>query len=158
MHYEALDVYKQHFPRILGITQIPNPTYTITITTASQVALQATIAHHGIMPNNSDLVPISVNLSLQQLIVVTTNNAPTIDALAFASPMREFFQVLELEFSVKSFEKNLHFATFFWQKDETLKMVYIKLFKLKEDTKSILDLEVAHRYLRSLEGISTLHV
>jgi hypothetical protein len=24
VHYEALDVYKQHFLRILGITQIPN--------------------------------------------------------------------------------------------------------------------------------------
>jgi hypothetical protein len=23
VHYEALDVYEQHFPRILGITQIP---------------------------------------------------------------------------------------------------------------------------------------
>jgi hypothetical protein len=35
VHYEALDVYEQHFPRILGITQIPNPAYATTITTAS---------------------------------------------------------------------------------------------------------------------------
>jgi len=39
VHYEALDVYEQHFPKILGITQIPNPTYAIAIATASQVAL-----------------------------------------------------------------------------------------------------------------------
>jgi hypothetical protein len=65
VHYEALDVYKQHSLRILGITQIPNPTYAIAIATASQATLQAAIAHHGIMPNNLDPVPISVNLSLQ---------------------------------------------------------------------------------------------
>ncbi len=35
VHYEALDVYEQHSPRILGIIQIPNPTYTTTIATAS---------------------------------------------------------------------------------------------------------------------------
>jgi len=44
-----------------------NPAYTTAITTASQAALQATIAHHGTMPNNLDLVPTLVNLSLQQL-------------------------------------------------------------------------------------------
>ncbi len=37
-------------------------------------------------------------------------------------------------------------------------MLYKKLFKLKEDTQSITDLEAAHRYLRSLEGTLTLHV
>jgi hypothetical protein len=37
----------------LGITQTPNPTYA------------TTIAHHGIVPNNPDLVPILVNLSIQ---------------------------------------------------------------------------------------------
>ncbi len=36
-------------------------------------------------------------------------------------------------------------------------MLYRKLLKLKEDTQSITDLEVAHRYLHSLEGIPTLH-
>jgi len=64
VHYEALDVYEQHYVRILGITQIPNPTYATTITTASQATLQAAIAHHGTMPNNPDLVPTSINLSL----------------------------------------------------------------------------------------------
>jgi len=36
-------------------------------------------------------------------------------------------------------------------------MLYMRLFKLKKDTQSIIDLEVAHRYFRSLEGIPTLH-
>jgi hypothetical protein len=58
VHYEALDVYEEHSPRILGITQIPNLTYATSITTASQATLQATIAHHETMPNNPDLVPI----------------------------------------------------------------------------------------------------
>jgi len=58
VHYEALDVYEQHSPRILGITQIPNLAYA----TASQVALQAAIAHHGTVPNNLDLILTSVNL------------------------------------------------------------------------------------------------
>jgi len=39
VHYEALDVYKQHSPKILGIIQILNPTYATTITTTSQIAL-----------------------------------------------------------------------------------------------------------------------
>jgi len=89
VHYEALDVYKQHFLRILGFTQIPNPAYAKAIPTTSQVALQATITHHGIVPNNPIL--ISVNLSFQQLIVATTNNPPTIDAPTFADLMGEFF-------------------------------------------------------------------
>jgi hypothetical protein len=33
----------------------------------------------------------------------------------------------------------------------------MRFLKLKEDTQSITDLEVAHRYLRSLEGTPTLH-
>jgi hypothetical protein len=157
VHYEALDVYKQHFPRILGVTQIPNPTYATAIAIASQVALQAAIAHHGTMPNNPNPIPISVNLSLQQLIVVMANNPPTINASTFADLVGEFFQVLELEFLIKSSEKILQFITFFQQKDETLKMLYKRLLKLKEDTQSITDLEVAHQYLRSLEGTPTLH-
>ncbi len=36
-------------------------------------------------------------------------------------------------------------------------MLYRRLFKLKEDTQSITNLEAAHRYLRSLEGTPTLH-
>jgi len=59
------------------------------------------------MPNNPDLVRTSVNFSLQQLIVITTNIFPTIDALAFIDPVGEFFQIVELEFLIKSFKKNL---------------------------------------------------
>jgi hypothetical protein len=70
----------------------------------------------------------------------------------------EFFQVLELEFPVKSSEKILHFGTLSWQKDETLKMLYMKLLKLKKDTQSITNLEAAHQYLCSLEGIPTFQV
>jgi len=91
VHYEALDVYEQHSARILGVTQIPNPAYPITIATTSQVALQAAIAHHGTVLNNPDPVPTSVNLSRQQLIIATTNIPPTTDALAFADPVGEFF-------------------------------------------------------------------
>ncbi len=39
VHYEALDVSEQHFLRILGVTQVPNPVYTTAITTTSQAAL-----------------------------------------------------------------------------------------------------------------------
>jgi hypothetical protein len=157
VHYEALDVYEQHSARILGVTHIPNPSYAIAIATASQATLQATIAHHETVPNNPDPVPTSVNLSPQQLIIATANIPPTIDALAFADPVGEFFRILELEFPVKSSEKILQLATFSRQKDETLKMLYRRLLKLKEDTQSITDLEAAHRYLRSLEGTPTLH-
>ncbi|CAK9209622.1 unnamed protein product [Sphagnum troendelagicum] len=104
VHYEALDVYEQHSARILGVSQAPNPAYAIAIATASQAALQATIAHHGTVPNNPD-------------------------------PL----------------------ATFSRQNDETLKMLYRRLLKLKEDTQSIIDLEAAHWYLCSLEGTPTLH-
>jgi hypothetical protein len=134
VHYEALDVYKQHFSTILGIIQIPNPTYAIAIAIASQAALQAAIAHHGIMPNNLDLVPTLINVFPQQLIVAITNIPPTIDALAFVDVVGEFFQVLELEFPVKSFEIFLQLTTFFRQKDETLKMFCRRLLELKEDT------------------------
>jgi len=77
VHYEAFDVYEQYSLRILGVTQIPNLVYTTTMATTSQVALQATIAHHGTMPNNLDPVPTSINLSLQQFIIVTANITPT---------------------------------------------------------------------------------
>jgi hypothetical protein len=157
VHYEALDVYEQHSPRILGVIQIPNPTYATAIATSFQAALQAAIAHHGTVPNNPDPVPTSINLSPQQLIVATANIPPTIDATAFADLVGEFFQVLELEFPVKSSEKILQLATFSRQKEETLKMLYRRPLKLKEDTQSITDLEVANRYFRSLEGTLTLH-
>jgi hypothetical protein len=113
VHCETLNVYDQHFPKILGVTQIPNPAYVVTIATTSQAALQATIAHHGTIPNIPYSIPTLINLSFQQLIVTITNIPPTIDAPAFANPVGEFFRVLELEFSVKCFEKNLHVATFF---------------------------------------------
>jgi hypothetical protein len=110
------------------------------------------------MPNNLDLVPTLVNISLQQLIVATANIPPTINAPAFIDPMGEFFRVLELEFPVKSSKKIMQFATFFRQKDETLKMLYKRLLKLKENTQSITNVKVTHRYFRSLEGTSTFHV
>jgi len=103
VHYEALDVYKQHSARILSVTQIPNLAYAIAIATASQASLQATITHHGIVPNNPDLVPTSINLSPQQFIVAIANNPPTINAPTFANLVGEFFRVFELEFPIKSF-------------------------------------------------------
>jgi hypothetical protein len=39
VHYEALDVYKQHSSKILGIAQISNPAYAIAIATTFQAAL-----------------------------------------------------------------------------------------------------------------------
>jgi hypothetical protein len=63
VHYEALDVYKQHSPKILGITQIPNLAYATAITTSFQAALQAAIVHHRITPNNLNLIPILINIS-----------------------------------------------------------------------------------------------
>jgi hypothetical protein len=109
------------------------------------------------MPNSPNSIPTSIHLSPQQLIVAIANNPPTINALAFANPVGEFFWVLELEFSVKSFEKKFQLTTLFRQKDETLKMFYRKLLKLKKDSQSIIDLELAHQYLRLLEGTPTLH-
>jgi len=53
--------------------------------------LQVAIAHHGIVPNNLDLVPTLINISLQQLIATTINIPPTIDAPTFADPMGKFF-------------------------------------------------------------------
>ncbi len=125
---------RQHSTRILGVTKIPNLAYAIAITTASQAALQVAIAHHGTMPNNPNPVPTLVNISPQQLITATTNIPPTTNASPFVDPVGEFFRVLELEFLVKSSKKILQFATFSQQKDETLKMLYRRLFKLKEDT------------------------
>jgi hypothetical protein len=65
------------------------------------------------MPNNLDLVLTSIIFSPQQLIAATVNIPSTINAPAFTGPMGEFFQVLKLEFPVKSFEKILQLATFF---------------------------------------------
>jgi hypothetical protein len=102
------------------------------------------------LPNNPDSVPTSIIFSPQQLIIATVNIPPTIDAVALANLLGEFFRILELEFPVKSSNKILQLVTFSRQKDETLKMLYMRLFKLKEDTQSITDLEAAHRYLCSL--------
>jgi hypothetical protein len=116
----------------LGVIQIPNLAYAIAIATAFQATLHAAIAHHGIMPNNPDPIPTSINFSPQELNVTTANISPTIDA--FANPVEEFFRVFELEFLVKSFEKNSTVHHLFSAKDETLKMLYKRLLKLKEDT------------------------
>jgi len=59
------------------------------------------------VPNYPYPVPTLINLSIQQLIVVTVNIPPTIDALTFVDPMEEFFQVLQLEFPIKSSKKIL---------------------------------------------------
>ncbi len=118
----------------MGVTQILNLAYAIAIANASQVALQTTIAHHGTVPNNPYPVATSVNLFPQQLIVATTNIPPTINAPTFVDPVGEFFWILEPEFLVKSSEKILQLATFFQQKNETLKMLCRRFFKLKEDT------------------------
>jgi len=143
----------------LGITQILDPAYAIAIAiaTAFQATLQATITHHGTMPNNLNPIPTLINLYPKKPINATANIPPTIDALVFVNLVGEFFRVFELEFLVKSFEKNLQLATFFQQKDETFKMFYRRFLKLKKDTQSIIDLKAVHQYLRSLEGIPTLH-
>jgi hypothetical protein len=75
VHYEALDVYEQHSLKILSVTQILNLAYATTIAIASQATLQAAITHHGTMPNNPNLVPISVNLFPQQLIIVIKHSS-----------------------------------------------------------------------------------
>jgi len=51
----------------------------------------------------------------------------------------------------------MKFATFSRQKDETFKMLYKRLLKLKEDTQNITDLEAAHQYLHLLKSTLTLH-
>jgi hypothetical protein len=60
----------------LGVIEIPNPAYAIAIAMASQAALQVAIAHHGIVPNNPDRIPTSINFSPQQLITTTTTFLP----------------------------------------------------------------------------------
>jgi hypothetical protein len=70
VHYETLDVYEQHFLRILGVTHIPNLVYAKAITTTFQAALQVAITHRGTVPNNPDLVPISVTFLLNNSLVL----------------------------------------------------------------------------------------
>jgi hypothetical protein len=103
------------------------------------------------------LIPTSLNISPQQLIVATINILRTRDAPTFVNPVGEFFRILELEFLVKSSEKIPQLATFSWRKAETFKMLYSRFLKLKENTQSITNLEVAHWYLCLLEGTPTLH-
>jgi hypothetical protein len=94
VHYETLDVYEQHSSRVLSVTQIPNPTYTTTITTAFQAPLQTSITHYGTVPKNPNPVPTSVNISPQQFIATTANIPLTIDALAFPDPVKNSFEFL----------------------------------------------------------------
>jgi hypothetical protein len=117
VHYEALDVYQQYSSKILGATQILNSACATTIAITFQVAQQVAISHHGTVPYNPNPVPTSIHFSPQQLIIVIANIPPTIDALAFAKPVGEFFRVLKLEFPIKSSKKNLQFTTFFRQKE-----------------------------------------
>jgi hypothetical protein len=98
VHYETLDVYKQHFLRILDVTQIPNPVYATAIATAFQAALQAVIPHHGTMPNNPDLVPTLVKNFFQQLIIINANIPLTIDAPTFVNLVRNSFEFLSWNF------------------------------------------------------------
>jgi len=96
------------------------------------------------MPNNPDPVLTLVNIYPQQLIVTTANIPPTINAQAFIDPVEECFRVLELEFPIKNSKFFLQLVIFSRQKDETLKMLYRRLLKLKEDIHSIIDLEATH--------------
>jgi len=100
VHYEALDVYEQHSSRILGVTQILNLAYATTITTTSQAALsaalQGAIAHHQNVPNNPYPILISINIFLQQLLVVTANIPPTNDAPTFIDPVGNSFEFFSL--------------------------------------------------------------
>ncbi len=54
------------------------------------------------MPNNPDLIPTLVDLSLQQLIVATANIPSTIDIPTFTNWMGVFFWILKQKFLVKS--------------------------------------------------------
>jgi hypothetical protein len=64
------------------------------------------------VPNNPNPVHILINISPQQFIVVTANILSTINAPTFIDPVGEFFQIFELEFSVKNSKKILQLATF----------------------------------------------
>jgi len=50
VHYEALDVYEQHFVRILGVTQIPNATYATTIATTLKLYYKLQLHIMGLCP------------------------------------------------------------------------------------------------------------
>jgi len=86
------------FTPTLGQSGVATIAIAITTTTASQATLQITIAHHGTMPNNLDLVTTLVNLSPQQLIVIITNIPSTIIVPTFADPMGNFCKFLSWNF------------------------------------------------------------
>jgi hypothetical protein len=79
VHYEALNVYEQYSQRILGVTRIPNLAYIIIISTTFQATLQVIIVHHGTLPNNLDLVLISIKKFLlnNSLLLPQTFIAPS---------------------------------------------------------------------------------
>jgi len=136
VHYKALDVYEQHSSKILDITQIPNPTYATTIATtiatAFQAALQVAIAHHVTVPNNSDLVPISINLFPKQLIAATANNPPTINAPFLLIQWGNSFEFLSWNFRSRVLKKFYNSPSSLNRKIK-FKMFYKRLLKLKED-------------------------
>jgi hypothetical protein len=66
---------------------------------------------HGSIPDNPAPVPTLVALTPQQLARATANVPPTINALASADPVGQFFAILEVEFPMKSSEKILQLAT-----------------------------------------------
>jgi len=65
VHYEAFRCLRATFSKDFGHHPDPQSSLCHRHHHSFQVALQATITHHGIMPNNLDLVLILVNLSLQ---------------------------------------------------------------------------------------------
>ncbi len=93
------------FSEYFGHHLDPNLTYAITITTASQIALQVAITHHGIVPNNLNSIPTLVNFSPHQFIAATTNIPPTIDALALLIQWGNFFDFLSWNFRLKVIKK-----------------------------------------------------
>jgi hypothetical protein len=93
VHYETLDVYEQHFLKILGVTQIPNPAYAIAIAIASQAALQIAIAHHGTMPNNPNPEPTSILLLNNSLLLPQIFFPPLMHQLLLIQ-WRSFFKFL----------------------------------------------------------------
>jgi len=76
VHYEELDVYEQHFLRILGVIRTPNPDYATAIITTSQAALRSAITHHVIVPNNPDSIPTSITFLLNNSLLLLQTFLP----------------------------------------------------------------------------------
>ncbi len=106
LHYEALDVYEQHSARILGVTQIPNPAYAIAIATAFQTALQAAIAHHGIVPNNPDPVLISITFLLNNSVLLLQTFLSPLMCQLLLIQWGNSFEFLSWNFQSKVLKKN----------------------------------------------------